>query len=100
MADHSAGVAVRFHLALIAVQTRAKVHQLDAAGGRQISGPSSDFDRFSPAGMAMRCSASSMSFANAVRCSSVHAQAPERHALARGTVWSTSTADATVFTVP
>ena len=54
MADHSAGVAVRFHRALIAVQTRAYPHHAAGESGRHASGPSSDFDRFSLAGIAMR----------------------------------------------
>ena len=40
-ADHSAGLAVRFHFALIAVQSRAYSHQVPGSGGFHPSGPPS-----------------------------------------------------------
>src|SRR5262249_40399018 len=56
--------------------------------------------RFSPRGIATRWSAKSSAFAYATRCSGVHAHAPDRHALASGTVWSMSRARADVFSAP
>lgn len=72
------------------VQAREHVHQYAWDGGLHWSGDCSPFDRFDAADTASSCGLS-RSLANCLRVAVSHRSAPDRQALARGTMWSMAT---------
>ncbi len=69
-------------------------------GGRHSFGGESLLDRFDAAVTAIKWSGSAVWFANCARRLPSHAYAPERHASASGTMWSTSSLDGSVTVTP
>ena len=89
----SAGSTVSPHRTLVAIQASANSHHAERFGGCHSAGSRSDFDRLVDAVTAMSARGSPRSLANARRRPASHAQAPESHASARATTWSTSSSE-------
>lgn len=95
-AVRSEGVTVNSQVTFTVTHALAYQHHDDRTGGRHSSGVRAPFDRFADALTATRAPARVRSLAKSLfRCTD-QAAPPEALALARGTMWSTSSSDALV----
>lgn len=98
-AAFSALVTVSRQWCLTVTQFSAYLHQYERFAGFHWDGSWSPFARLEEAETAKSCGLV-RSFAKSPRLASSHSFAPERHALASGTVWSMSTSEGSVKTRP
>src|SRR5262245_61695724 len=95
----SAVVTVSRQECFTSIQSCAYSHQISRLGGRHCAGSWSPFARFVDAETARSCGRT-RSLAKSPRFWSFHSSAPERHALASGTMWSMSTCNGSVNVLP